>query len=456
MSEEFLRLVDPGSSGAAVARAATAESEWVVFVREDALLPGAAARLDQLLREVEADVVYVDSALGSVAAIQRRPEPSPERLRNQYFWGPLVAYRTAELRALRTPDLAEGAELYQLALRATARGLRITRFAEALTLERKGSPTDASNPEATRTALDEHLAATGGGRVVAVGDDGVHDTRRAVIGEPLVSIVIPSRGTWADAETEPISHLLDAVASIVGRSTYRNFEIIVVLDEVAAPGVVERLGAIGGDQLRILWWRRPFNFSEKINAGVIVARGEYVLILNDDVLVLNDDWIEPMLALAQLPGAGMAGALLYYEDDSIQHAGHHYFELDVSHIGLDAPRGDAGPLRGYRVEREAAGVTAACAVMRRDVYLEVGGMSNLLPGNFNDVDLCLKVTGAGYTIYWTPHSELYHFESKSRDASVHAFEVSLLWNRWGNRLHSPEYWPYPHSRKPTPAYRPGW
>lgn len=444
-------LVDPGRERAFAVSLAD-DTEWVVLAAAADLLPGAFDRLCAELRVTPHDVLYADSQ-ASGGSWGARPEPSPERLRNQYFWGPLVAYRASLYRELTTEPLHDGAHLYELALRATARGASIGRIASPLSIERAPTALDDAARAATRAALEAHLAATGGGRVVAVGEDGVHDTRRDVQGTPLVSIVIPSRGTRVEVDGEEVSHLLDAVESIMTRSTYRDFEIVVVLDEVAEPDVVERLTELARDHLRIVWWRRPFNFSEKINAGVILAQGEYILLLNDDVLVLTDDWIEPMLALAQLPGAGMSGAMLYYEDDTIQHAGHHYYETDVSHIGLDAPRGDAGPANGFRVEREVAGVTAACALMPREVYLEVGGMSNLLPGNFNDVDLCMKVTGAGYDIYWTPHAELYHFESKTRDASVHAFEVRLMWNRWGPRLHAPGYWPFPHSRPPKPAYR---
>jgi GT2 family glycosyltransferase len=90
-------------------------------------------------------------------------------------------------------------------------------------------------------------------------------------------------------------------------------------------------------------------------------------------------------------------------------------------------------------------------MMPRSVFFEVGGMSSLLPGNFNDVDICMKTTWKGYQIYWTPHAELYHYESKTRDASVHAFEVDVAWGRWGFRMHDVRYWPYPLSRTPTPA-----
>jgi GT2 family glycosyltransferase len=156
--------------------------------------------------------------------------------------------------------------------------------------------------------------------------------------------------------------------------------------------------------------------------------------------------------------------MLYYDDDTIQHAGHAYWLGDASHIGLDRKRGESGPGEGFRVERRVAGVTAACALLPAAVYFEVGGLASDLPGAFNDVDLCLKVTWSGYDIFWTPHAELYHFESKTRDASVRRFEVETHWSRWAFRMHQPEFWPYALDRpagtqtvrlkRPWPA--PGW
>jgi GT2 family glycosyltransferase len=266
-----------------------------------------------------------------------------------------------------------------------------------------------------------------------------------------VSIVIHSRGIYADIDGKSRCYLLEAVTSIVTLSTYSHIELVVVLDSVADPGVIDSLHEIAGSRLRIVPWTEPFNFSDKINRGVIAASGEFVLLLNDDVEIISPDWIESLLALGQRPGAGMVGAMLYYEDGTIQHAGHAYYEGDASHIGLDVARGEAGPLGGFRVEREVSGVTAACALMPAKVFRQVGGLSGLLPGAFNDVDLCMKVTWLGNEIYWTPHAELFHFESKTRDASVHEFEIDVAWGRWGFRMHDPRYWPYPHDRRPMNA-----
>jgi len=420
------------------------------------LLPGAVAAVRGRASEhPAADVLYgnetVPGAGGRTASLMK-PVFSPERLRCQNYLGELVFYRRSLFTAIdglhsRRP----GAELYDLALRATCRADSVEHLAMDLFARNSGvKPSlDSEALESTRAALLAHLDETGGGEVRSVGADGVHDTRRLVSGEPLVSIVIPTRGQHVEVDGVPRCFVLDAVRSIREMSTWQNYEIVLVVDSVAEQQVVDELIVIGGPRLRFVVWSKPFNFSEKVNLGVLHSDGEYVLLLNDDVQVITPDWIEAMLALAQRPGAGMVGGMLYYADETIQHAGHQYDAGEVSHIGMDAPRGDAGPQDGYRVEREVAGVTAACALMPATVFREVGGMTNLLPGNFNDVDLCLKTTWQQYEIYWTPHAELYHFESKTRDASVHAFEIDVAWRRWGFMMEESDYWPHAFNRPVT-------
>ena len=407
------------------------------------------------------DVVYGNSLKAGGSRSQReilRPALSPERLRCQFYWGDFVLIRRELFSALRglNPSLP-GAELYDLMLRAVRHGARVSRIEAALTITRGNQHTREGlkavewpiAKKSLTTVLEQHLTATGGGTVISVGEDGVHQTVRNVVGNPLVSIVIPTRGVFATIEGREQSFLLDAIASIQEKSTYSNIEYVIVADDIADEEILTDLRRLAGDKLRMVQWDKPFNFSDKVNLGAVHASGEYLLILNDDVTVITPDWIERLLALAQRPGAGMAGAMLYFDDDTIQHAGHAYYLGEASHVGLDMPRGSAGPLDGYRVEREIAGVTAACALMPTNVFFEAGGFTGLLPGNFNDVDLCMKVTWLGYDIYWTPHAELYHFESKTRDATVMGFEVDVNWGRWAYRMHDAAYWPYMLTRKPA-------
>lgn len=445
---------DPGGPLATAARIVD-EDPGVEFVGlvdgHVELAPAGAHRLRQMLGQRGGpDMAFVD-AYDEVEGVIRRPDADPERLRCQDYLGGVLLVRrdrVIEGAAAASASSDHRVQRYEFVLRAARDEWSIEHIAEPLVIEHgRRADFDAAQLDEVRVVLEKHMTMSGGGDVVSVGADGVHDTRRRVVGDPLVSIVIPTRGVRSG---EPGGHSfpVEAVASIVQVSTYSNIEILLVVDDGADPEVIEEISALGGDRVRFLPWTEEFNFSDKVNLGAIEARGEFTLLLNDDVRVISPEWLESMVALAQLPGAGMVGALLYYEDDSIQHAGHAYWLGDASHIGLDRPRGDAGPADGFRVERRVAGVTAACALMPTDVFLEVGGLASDLPGAFNDVDLCLKVTWSGYRIYWTPHAELYHYESKTRDASVRPFEIETHWGRWAFRMHQPEFWPYELDRAP--------
>lgn len=394
----------------------------------------------------ETDVLYTDevSKDGTVAVL--KPVYSPEWLRGQNYFGDLTLFRRSHVSSIGGVRLdVPGAEIYDLVLRAATRARHVARVSDVLCTSPSRATSwgvdDETRMRSTRTVLENHLAETGGGIVNEVRTSGVHDTRRLVHDEPLVSIVIPTRGDHAVVHGSSRCLVVEAVRSVIERTTYRNFEIIVVIDDVAPQQVADDLVAIAGNRVSFVPWSRAFSFSDKMNLGVVHSHGEYLLFLNDDVEVISPEWMTSLLALAQRQDAGMVGAMLYFEDDTIQHAGHAYYRLDVTHIGLNSERGAAGPNGAFLLEREVEGATAACAMLKRSVFFEAGGFSSLLPGNFNDVDLCMKVAVCGYQSYVTPHAELYHFESKSRDPRVARYEIDTTWNRWEPLFFESPHWP---------------
>jgi GT2 family glycosyltransferase len=451
-ADALLRRVVSSSdtlSGAMNDGISRATGEYVVFIGPDQM-PNtvlAAKVFTEIAKRPKADVVYFDDAPRARTPGFIKPAFSPERLRNQDYFGDFVAYRRDFLLAIGAgrPE-ARGSELYDLALRSSRAAVsisnsRIQISRAAKPLEASWYPEDAVRQASTKLVLQEHLDQTGGGVVEKIGANGIHRTRRSVKGTPLVSIVIPTGGTSAVVLGMQRVMVVEAVRGIMNISTYTNFEFVFVVDATTPAGVQSELRAIAGERATFVNWSEPFSFSGKMNLGVLQARGEFVLILNDDVELITPDWIESMLALAQLPLAGTVGAMLYFEDDTIQHAGHAYYRLNVTHIGLNSERGAAGPSGGFLVEREVAGNTAACCMMTRELFLKIGGFSTLLPGNFNDVDLCMKVSTLGHQSYWTPYAELHHFESKSRDPRVSASEVRTTWGRWEHLFYDSDLWP---------------
>lgn len=436
---------------------ARATGEFVAFLEPgDSVAATAVAAFEAVATEPTA-MIYSDEIRRGAAFA--KPDFSPERLRSQFYLGRVTAFRRSLVESLGgIRSGIDGAEEYDLALRVARASRAVAHIPAALVAgdgpRRAEDWGIAPNVEAaaTRKVLSEHLAATGGGTVEEVSPSGIHRTRRPVHGAPLVSIVIPTRGSSASVRGESRCMVVEALRSIVEVSTYANLEFVIVIDDVAGDDVRSELTKLGGARLIFVEWERPFSFSEKVNLGVLHARGEFVLLLNDDVEVITPGWVEAMLALAQLPGAGLVGSMLYYEDDTIQHAGHAYYRLDVTHIGLGSERGAAGPWGGFLVEREVAGVTCACALVRKSVFVEAGGLSTLLPGNFNDVDLCMKVSTLGYQSYWTPFAELYHFESKSRNPRVAKSEIDTTWRRWEHEFWYSPFWPTdPHEVFPREA-----
>jgi GT2 family glycosyltransferase len=410
---------------------------------------GLTAALAMLADDNAPDVTYFDSLQrdpsGRARRI-RRPAFSPELFRSTLNLGDVVFLRrnTAVEAFLAAGLFSDVAVLSFLLERIRTSGTIIHRAIPVvceLGISGLASRVQRDSDE-VRTVLQAHLDATGGGVITSDEETGRWRTRRVVAGAPLVSVIMPTRGLSGSGRLASDALVVNAVRSIVEKSTYKNIEIVLVLDGGYDEEVLENLVALAGDRLRVVPWEEPFNFSRKMNHGFLHARGDYTLLLNDDVEVISPDWIESMLALAQLPDVGLVGAMLYFQDDTIQHAGVTYRDLSPIHVEVKKARGTIGPDGVLLVDREVAAVTAACALLSRSVYAAVGGFTSLLPGNFNDIDLCQKIAGQGLRILFTPHAELHHFESKSRSAHLHFYERDVLERRWAHLIKSDPLWPY--------------
>jgi len=208
---------------------------------------------------------------------------------------------------------------------------------------------------------------------------------------------------------------------------------------VTPPSVITALERMLGDRLTLVWYDKKFNFSEKCNLGAAHAKGELLLFLNDDMEAITPDFLSTLVPLALEQGIGMVGAKLYFSDGTLQHAGHVYnngpYHAMFKWSGLEL-----GPSAMLVVQRECIGVTAACAIVRAEVFDEVGGFTPILHANFNDVDFSLKIRNAGYRIVWTPHVEMYHFESQTRDPTPTEYEHSMLNHRWGDKMNGDPYY----------------
>ena len=263
--------------------------------------------------------------------------------------------------------------------------------------------------KAARLAISEHLARIGSeGKVYDAKIPSTYRISYKIQGEPKVSILIPNK--------DHVDDLKKCIDSIIYKSTYRNWEIIIIENNSAEKRTFQYYHELKRNpKIQVVTWDGPFNYSAINNYGASFAHGEQLLLLNNDVEVITPDWIEQMLMFSQRPDVGAVGAMLYYPDDTVQHAG---VILGIGGVGGHAHkhfrRGSGGYMSRLAIAQNLSAVTAACMMLRKEVWNQVGGLDELFQVAFNDVDLCMRIRKANYLIVWTPYAELYHYESKSR------------------------------------------
>ena len=252
---------------------------------------------------------------------------------------------------------------------------------------------------------------------------------------PRVSIVIPTR--------DRIELLQNLLKSIFTKTEYPNYEVVVIDNESSNQETLKFLSDLqADDRVQIHRVAGPFNYSKLNNIGVSRAEGSVVVLMNNDLEVINGDWLGEMLSHVLRPGVGAVGARLWYPDGILQHGGVILgFGGVAGHIH-GGTRADEGFFSRKQLIQDFSAVTAACMMVRRDVYLELNGLNEeRLAVVFNDVDFCLRLSQAGYRIVWTPHAEFFHHESASRgieDTSKKQrrllSEERYMREKWGDRL----------------------
>ncbi len=383
-----------------------------------------------------------------------KPEWNPDLFLGQNYLSHLSVYRTARVHEVGGfREGFEGSQDWDLALRVTdavpaTHIVHIPRVlyhwraiagSTALQLSEKAYPV-----EAARRALCDHFQREG----VAVTLEPVPgDHWRAVhplpSPAPVVSILIPTR--------DGLDHLRRCVDSILKNTDYPAYEIVIVDNQSDDPATLDWLRSVTCDRVRVLPYPHPFNYSAINNLAVRHARGSVVALLNNDLEVITPGWLTEMVSQACRERVGCVGAMLYYPNDVIQHAG---VVLGIGgvagHAFRDFPRGTEGVFNRARLVQNYSAVTAACLVVRKAVYEQVGGLDEVdLAVAFNDIDFCLKVRAAGYRNVWTPFAEFYHHESASRGAddtpekkTRFEREIEIMLRRWGPDLtNDPAYNP---------------
>jgi len=370
-----------------------------------------------------ADFIYTDEAVFTnnhyISLVRHKPCYAVDTLCSYNYIGHFVVFdkKLTEKAGVFRSEF-DGSQDYDLIFRYTDAATRVRHISKLLYFTRNGYKFTASDitkrMEATSAAertISEYLTKHGKPARVErkIGLQGYYRVIYELTEKPVISIIIPNKNNT--------TLLRDCISSILEKSTYENYEIIIVENN----SLEETLFAFYEElklypNVHVVYWKgMGFNYSEICNFGVQHSHGRHLVFMNNDVQIISPDWIEEMLMYSQRRDVGAVGAKLYYLNGSIQHAGMILGLGGVAgHVYHGAPHNTVGYMGKLQIVQNMSAVTAACMMVRRDVFDEAGHFAPEFPASFNDVDLCLKIRKAGYLVVWTPYAEAYHLESKSR------------------------------------------
>lgn len=426
--------------------------EWVTFIdQDDKLAPHALwCFADALRQNPEAKVLYSDEDKitedGSRIEPHFKPDWNPDLLLSYNYICHLVAYRREHVLSVggfRTGF--EGAQDHDLALRITEqcteseivhvpRVLYHWRVHGLSTSKNVGAKPYAM--QAGRKALQDALLRRGVAGSVRIDSDRAYQVCYDTKGiEPHVSLVVPTRNGGRMLQT--------CIDSVISKTEYSHYDIVIIdngSDQKQTLRILQQYAA--HPRCTIVRDPRPFNYAALHNAVVPTVKGEFALLLNDDVEVIEPGWLREMVSVGIQPGVGIVGARLLYPNKTIQHGGVILVGGVAGHAHKHLPAEHWGYMMRARVRQTLSAVTAACLLVRKTVYQEVGGMDELLAVAFNDVAFCLAVNSTGHRIVWTPYAELYHHESATRGHEHEHPEKIARFNReiqymqatWGQAL----------------------
>ena len=402
-----------------------AEGDYIALLDHDDLLaPQALYRMAEAIKAQGADMLYSDEDkvtedLKKHFQPHFKPEFNLDLLRtNNYITHLLVVKRTLAEEAGLLRDEMNGAQDYDFIFRCSEKAEKIVRIPEILYHWRTSETSTADNPMSKQYAYDagaraiaENLERTGTiGTVEKLPDFGFYRVRYPVQGNPLVSVIIPNK--------DHAGMLRKCVESVFAND-YPNVEIIIVENNSTEQETYAYYKELSKDpRVHLVRWKKGFNYSAINNYGARFAKGEYLLLLNNDVRAeISTDWLTEMLGVCQRKDVGAVGARLYYPNNKIQHAG---IVIGIGGVAgamfVDLPRGRGGYMHKAAVMQDLSAVTAACMLVKREAFRAAGGFTEELAVAFNDVDLCLKIGQLGYRIVYDPFAELYHDESRTRGA----------------------------------------
>ena len=404
-----------------------------LFDHDDVLHPSVLYEYMKAICDEGADYIYCDEAtfkgnksIDHMITLHFKPDYAPDNLRANNYICHFSAFdrKLIEGMNLFRPEF-DGSQDHDMILRLTSRAKHVVHVPKLLYYWRSHAGSVAADINAKSYAVDAAKGAVAahlrnqGYENFEISSTKAFETifriKYEIQGNPLVSIVIPNKDHLEDLQR--------CITSILEKSSYEHYEIIVVENNSTTEEIFDYYKKIQENpNIRVITYEGDFNYSKINNLGVSKARGEYVLLLNNDTQVITLDWIEELLMYAQRRDVGAVGAKLYYEDRTIQHAGvvlalgqhrtagHSHYRVSSNNLGY---------MGRLCYAQNVMAVTGACLMMRKSLFNELNGLDENFAVSLNDVDLCIRAWKAGYVNVFTPFAELYHFESVSRGLDDH-------------------------------------
>lgn len=426
-----------------------ADGEFVGFLDHDDLLePDALFEIAQkIMADQQVDAVYTDEDKTNRRGTKyltpnMKPDFNLDLLRsNNYICHFFVVRKSIAVKVGGFHSEFDGAQDHDFIFRCAEEAEKISHVHKVLYHWRTHEGSTSDNPDskmyafdAGKRAVQAHLKRVGvEAEVLDTPDLGYYRVIYPVQGSPLVSILIPNKD-----EKETLEKCLTAIRE---KTEYDNYEILVVENNSTTPEIFDYYEEIDGkDHVRVLYWEKSFNYSAINNFAAKEAKGDYLILLNNDTEIITKGWIKELLGTCQRNEVGMVGAKLYFPDNTVQSAGTIIGMGGLAdHAFVNMPRKRSGYMHRASIQMNMSGVTAACAMVKKSVYEQVGGFEEELTVAFNDVDLGLKIVTAGYLIVFDPYVEVYHYESKSRGENDdqnerHKWEVRYTREKWADFL----------------------
>jgi len=414
---------------------------------DDVLHPAALYEIMNVICTENSDFIYTDEAVfsskGKITLKHYKPDYAVDTLYSHNYISRFTVFSRALMeKAGVFRSEFDGSQDYDLILRYTHNASKVRHISKLLYFHRKREKSNIDKKLnvilSAEKAIAEHLKTIGiSARVESkIGLPGYYRVIYELTERPLVSIIIPNK--------DNVTLLRKCLSSIMERTTYNNYEIIIVENNSTDTTIENFYKELKRyTNISIIYWKgKTFNFSEICNYGYKHANGKHLIFLNNDIEIITPNWIEEMLMYCQRDDVGVVGAKLYFSNRSIQHAGIAIgIEGIVKHILYGAPFGSVGYMGKLQIVQNISAITGACMMVKRKTLEEVGLFSPEFPNSFNDIDLCIRIRKAGYLVVWTPYAEAYHFESKSRGYNTThkkkrklAAEMALFKAKWKNVL----------------------